>query len=647
MPEITLSDISLSFGPRTIFNSINFSISDGHKIALTGANGSGKTTLMKLLCKLTKADSGSVSIVKNTKVSYLPQSGIIYKGTTLFEEVEKAFKEIKEIIGKMEEIEEKLAEKPKDNKELLNIYNELQQTVINSDYYIRDKQIEKILTGLGFMKEDFYKLCSEFSSGWQMRIALAKVLLEDSDIILLDEPTNYLDIEAREWLEIFLNDFKGGMLIVSHDKYFLDTTVNSIAEIYNGKINIYKGNYSKYEKQRSVEIKGIIEKYKKQQEEIERIESFIRRFRSKATKASLVQSRIKYLEKMERIEIPEGLKKIHFKFPDPPHCGKLAFRVDNLSKSYNENTVFKNLALELSYGERLALAGPNGAGKSTLMRILAGIEKPDSGSIKYGSDVSTGYFSQETIENFSNGSTIIKELESVTPIEIYPQLRNILGSFLFIGDDIYKSLSVLSGGEKSRIALLKILLHPMNLLFLDEPTNHLDMESKNVLLDSLNNFKGTLVFVSHDHYFIDTLATKILELNNKECRLYYGDYSYYLWKKEQEKSENPENSKETEQPEKLQKGKQIRTKSKELKSRIKKLKNREEAILLQLDEIDEEKDTINKSMSLEEVYTDGEKIRKLKEKLSDLENKQKDLSDEWEKVEEELNELKEYNRNDS
>ncbi len=636
MPEITLSDLSLSFGPKTIFDSINFSISESHKIALTGANGSGKTTLMKLLCKFIKPDSGAVSIVKNTRISYLPQSGITYKGTTLFEETEKAYNEITTIINKMEEIEELLTDKTKDNKELLNVYNELQHTVINSDYYIRDKQIEKILTGLGFMKEDFSKLCSEFSAGWQMRIALAKVLLEYPDIILLDEPTNYLDIEARAWLENYLNDFKGGMLIVSHDKYFLDTTVNSIAEIYNGKITIYKGNYSEYEKQRSVEIKGIIEKYKKQQEEIEKTESFIRRFRSKATKASLVQSRVKYLEKMELIEIPEGLKKIHFKFPDPPHCGKLAFQLKNISKSYNENTVFKNIDLELSYGERLALAGPNGAGKSTLMRILAGKEKSDNGEIKYGTNVCTGYFSQETIDHFSNESTIIKELESITPTNIYPQLRNILGAFLFYGDDIYKSLSVLSGGEKSRIALLKILLHPMNLLFLDEPTNHLDMESKDVLLDSLKNFKGTLVFVSHDHYFIDKLATKVLELNSGKSRLYYGDYSYYLWKKEKEQSDIPENSIKTEQPDKLQKGKQIRTKSKELKSRIKKLEKQEEIILHLLDELDEIIADTNKSMASEEVYTDGNKIRELKEKLSNLENKQKDLSGKWENIEEEL-----------
>lgn len=639
MPGITLSDITLSFGRRTIFSSINFNITDKQKTALTGANGSGKTTLMKLLCGKINPDSGNVTITKNTMVSYLPQSGITYKGSGLYEEAEKAFFETEIIIHEMQKIEDELALKPHGNKELLNTYNELQQQVINSEYYIREKHIEKILTGLGFKKEDFTKQCSDFSSGWQMRIALAKVLLENPDIILLDEPTNYLDIEAREWLKNYLNDFKGSLLIVSHDKYFLDTTVDSIAEIYNTKLNIYKGNYSEYEKQRTLEIKSILEKYKRQQEEIEKTENFIRRFRYNATKASQVQSRIKYLEKIERIEIPDGLKKIHFKFPDPPHCGNLAFHMENISKAYNGNTVFKNLNLELSRGERLALSGPNGAGKSTLMRILARIEKPDSGSIKFGKDVSKGYFSQDIIDDFNNNTTILNELEEITPAEYYPRLRNILGAFLFCGDDIYKQISVLSGGEKSRIALLKILLHPMNLLFLDEPTNHLDMASKDVLLDALQNFKGTIVFVSHDHYFIDALATKILELNSDECRLYYGDYSYYLWKKGQEEPENTESS--DNKTIRIQKGKEIQNQSRELKSKIRKLKNREAEVLKQLEETDKEKEEITRRMADEKVYTDGDKIRELKNSLEHIENKQKELLFIWEKIEEELSELEE------
>ncbi len=540
MPFVNIADISVSFGNRDVIDKINLNISEDSKIALSGANGSGKTTLLKVIAGITSPDSGSISIQKETRVSYLPQSGIVFSGQTLFNEADKAFLPFLKMIERITAIEKELAECKEGEKNvpiLLEEHHVLQEKVLNSGYYEREGEIETVLTGLGFSRTDLTKMTESFSGGWQMRIALARTLLERPDIMLLDEPTNYLDIEARQWLEDFLLKFKGGFIIVSHDRFFLDVTCNEVIELFNGKLNRYKGNYSAYEKIREQELESLVQRYERQQEEIEKIEYFIRRFRYNASKAPLVQSRIKQLESIEKIEIPESLKKIHFKFPAPPHSGKDVVVIEDVNKFYGDFQALKNINFYVTRGEKIALAGKNGAGKSTLLRILSQTDKNYSGNIKLGKDVNIGYFSQDFEATLDNNNSVIEELEKSSPTELIPLLRSLLGAFLFRGDDIYKKISYLSGGEKNRIALLKLLLHPSNLLILDDPTNHLDLNSKDILLEALKNYSGTLIFVSHDRYFIENLSTRVIELSNGISKDYPGGYDYYLFRKEKEISE--------------------------------------------------------------------------------------------------------------
>ena len=372
-----------------------------------------------------------------------------------------------------------------------------------------------------------------------MRIALAKALMQNPDILLLDEPTNYLDIEARSWLEQFLQNYKGGFLLVSHDRYFLDVTINEVYELFNGDLKRYPGNFSHYEKVREVELKTLIAAYEQQQEEINKLEDFIRRFGYKATKAAQAQEYMKKLEKMERIEIPESLKKIHFSFPPAPHSGRLVLRLHDITKSYDgSHNVLDKLELTLENGERLVVAGRNGAGKSTLLRIIAGEDSAFTGELVPGAGVKIGYFSQDNAETIKGKETILDYLEARAPLELIPKLRDMLGAFLFRGDDVYKSLDVLSGGEKSRIALLQLLLSPVNLLVLDEPTNHLDIHSKDVLLQALRGFGGTVIFVSHDRGFIERLATKVLHLEHGTYKYFVGGYEFYM--EQMEKAEGTE-----------------------------------------------------------------------------------------------------------
>jgi ATP-binding cassette subfamily F protein 3 len=434
----------------------------------------------------------------------------------------------------------------------LEEHHQLQEAVENSGYYRREASIASVLTGLGFAPGDTDRDTGEFSGGWQMRIALAKVLLENPDILLLDEPTNYLDIEARTWLEKWLADFTGGCLLVSHDRYFLDVTVREVYELFQGSLKRYVGNYTAYEKVREIEMESLMKRYAEQQEEIAKSEDLIRRFRYKATKAAMVQERIKKLEKMERIEIPESLKKISITFPPPPHSGRVALTLTGIEKSYGSRCIFRGLDLLLESHERLVVVGRNGAGKTTLLRILAGKDTAYKGTVNYGTGIAPGYFSQDAAEAMTGSEQVIEFMEAEAPTALIPKVRDMLGAFLFRGDDVYKPISVLSGGEKSRLALLRMLLKPMNLLILDEPTNHLDLHSKDILLDTLRAFTGTIIFVSHDRAFMEALSTKTLEFSpaspeaqkaagsQSVPRLFYGDYGYYMDRIEREK-ENPQN----------------------------------------------------------------------------------------------------------
>ena len=457
----------------------------------------------------------------------------------------------------------------------------------------------------------------------------------------MDEPTNYLDIEARGWLEKFLDNYKGGFLLVSHDRYFLDHTVNEVYELFNGELKRYPGNYTHYEKVREIELETLIREYEKQQAEIAHLQEFINRFGVQATKAAQAQERQKMLDKIleKQIVIPESLKKIHFKFPPAPHSGRLVATLSKITKSYDgEHNVLQNLDLVLENGERLVVAGHNGAGKSTLLRIIAGADSDFSGEVKLGSGVKIGYFSQDNAETLKGSASVLETVESEAPLELIPKIRDMLGAFLFRGDDVHKSLDVLSGGEKARVALLKLLLRPVNFLILDEPTNHLDMHSKDVLLDALKDFGGTVIFVSHDRGFIENLSTRVLELKPGQFRLFPGDYKYYMERLEREAngefSQNDE-LKSAAQPEKnSQKEEKTETKrsweeQKKLESERrraeKNVKNLEEQIL----KLEEEKSSQEAQMAKPEVYSNGEKAKAVQKKIDELAEKLEELNLQW------------------
>lgn len=648
MSFVQFSKVSLAFGDRDILKDVSINLSAGTKAALTGANGSGKSTLMKVLAGLVTADSGDRAFEKGTRIGYLPQSGIVHTGCTLKEEADKGFQFGYDLVAEMEQIAEQLTSPQKTSAQdkLLERHHEIQEKLEEIDWYRKDVIAQQILIGLGFELSDLERRVEEFSGGWQMRIALAKALLAKPDILLLDEPTNYLDIEARSWLEQFLKDFKGGFLLVSHDRYFLDVTINEVYELFNGNLNRYPGNYSHYEKVREVELESLIARYEIQQEEIRKLEDFIRRFGYKATKAAQAQERQKMLDKIERIEIPETLKKIHFTFPPAPHSGRLVVTLENLNKTWisenYENHVIKDLDLVIENGDRLVVAGRNGAGKSTLLRIISGNDADFSGTVKLGSGVSIGYFSQDNAETLKGSMSILEFLEAEAPLELIPKLRDMLGAFLFRGDDVFKSIDVLSGGEKSRLALLRILLKPVNLLILDEPTNHLDLHSKDVLLKALKDFGGTVIFVSHDRGFIESLANRVLELKPGEAKVFPGDYKYYLeqiGKLEQGEVSQPtiksNSSVQNDEPKKTA-SQLSREETKRLQAEKRRLEKEEERLMTEISELEEQKSTLEEKLSTPEVYSDGVLCKEITEQVSQIEEKLTQLNSRWEEVSEKL-----------
>ena len=652
MAFVQFSRISLSFGDRDILKDVSLRLAEGSRSCLTGANGCGKSTLMKIIAGKINADSGDRAVQKDARISYLPQSGIVHRGKTLRDEVEGAFGFVHALLEKMEKTGELLEKSNNDDsatQTLIEEHHNLQERIEETGFYRREGEIAAVLSGLGFSGKDINRDTGEFSGGWQMRIALAKVLLEKPDILLLDEPTNYLDIEARSWLENWLNDFKGGYLLVSHDRYFLDTCVNEVYELYNGDLKRYAGNYSAYEKTRKAELAALLKRYNEQQEEIEKTEALIRRFRYKASKAAFAQELIKRLEKMERVEIPESFKKIDISFPPPPHSPNIALTLEGIGKSYGNRPVLSALDLCLDAEERLVVAGPNGAGKTTLLRIIAGADNDFTGSVKLGTGIKAGYFSQDAAEAMDSNLSILEFMEEEAPFSLVPKLRDMLGAFLFRGDDVYKSVSVLSGGEKSRLALLKMFLKPMNLLILDEPTNHLDLYSKDILLDALKKFSGTIIFVSHDRAFMEELSTKTLELmpgtdnTPAKAKLFYGNYAYYLDSKtnaefkEGEHRQTPKvksffDDKNRQNMTNIER----RALDKQEQARIRRLERQEAEIIKTLEELEEEKARLEEELARPDVYSNGEKAKAVKTKLDkcteDIEVKTK----EWETVSAEL-----------
>ena len=659
MAFVQFTKVSLAFGDRDILKDVGLNLAAGSRAALAGANGSGKSTLMKVIAGKISPDSGERAVQKGTRVAYLPQSGIVHRGRTLLEEAESAFDEIAALIARMEELGKALEASVSDDdrtRALIQENHELHEAIETSGWYERRMRIELVTGGLGFSKEDLDRSTDEFSGGWQMRIALAKVLLETPDILLLDEPTNYLDIEARDWLETWLHDFKGGYLLVSHDRYFLDVTVNEVYELFQGDLKRYVGNYTAYEKVRKVELESLLARYESQREEIAKTEDFIRRFRYQASKAAMVQDRVKRLEKLELIEIPESLKKIHFSFPPPPHSGRLALTLEGIGKRYGDRRVLSSLDLLVEAGEKLVVVGRNGAGKTTLLRILSGVDNAFDGKVTLGTGISIGYFSQDIAETMSGSQSVIEALEADSPTDLIPKLRDLAGAFLFRGDDVYKSVSVLSGGEKSRLALLKLLFHPVNLLILDEPTNHLDIHSKDVLLDALSAYPGTVIFVSHDRAFIEALATKTLELSPAGPRLFYGNYAYYLERLAREKAGEIEAAPSGGQTAKAaavlsaaegqssvsvgqnsaMSAADYREADKKRQAVIRRLEREETDILARMEKLEAEKTALEAEISRPEVYSDGAKSKAVQAKLDAASAGIDAAAAEWERVAAEL-----------
>ena len=535
---IHVEGLNKRYGERVLFDDVSWHVKKRDRIGLSGPNGSGKTTLLRMLAGLQEPDSGSIRMASDTTIGYLPQDGIVHHGRTVYEEVVLAFQELLSLKEEQHRIEDALAHATEDGEghdKLLERYAEVTERFKHLGGWEIDARVADVLKGLGFSLADQQRRTEEFSGGWQMRIALAKLLLARPNLLLMDEPTNHLDLPARNWLEEYLADYPGSVVLVSHDRYFLDATVKRITEVGLKTLTDYHGNYSHYVTEHAARMERLREAHRRQSEEVEKAEVFINRFRYTATKARQVQSRIKQLDKVERIELPPERKKIRFKFPEAPRPGRVVLELKGVRKAYGPNVVLGHLDLMIERGDRIALVGPNGAGKSTLMRILAGDLHADEGVRLLGHKVVLDYFAQDQAAVLNPSRTVLEEMSSASSVSMGPMIRTILGGFLFGSDDVFKKVAVLSGGERNRLALAKMLLNPSSVLLLDEPTNHLDLDSKEVLLDALEDYGGTLVFVSHDRYFVDNLATKVIEVGGGEAPLYPGGYEDFLyWKKQRE-----------------------------------------------------------------------------------------------------------------
>jgi ATP-binding cassette, subfamily F, member 3 len=533
---IHIEGLTKRYGDKVLFEDASWHVGKRERIGLTGVNGAGKTTLLRLLAGTETPDSGSIRMASDTTIGYLPQDGIVHHGRTVYEEVVLAFDGLLKLKDEQHRIEDALAHASEDDtaghEGLLERYAEVTERFRHLGGYEIDLRVAEVLRGLGFSHADQARATTEFSGGWQMRIALAKLLLARPNLLLMDEPTNHLDLPARNWLEEYLAVYPGAVVLVSHDRYFLDATITRITEVGLKTLTDYHGNYSYYAVEHAARMDRLLEAHRRQAEEIEKTQAFINRFRYQATKARQVQSRIKQLDKVERIDIPPERKKIRFHFPEAPRPGRIVLEAHDLRKVYGDRVVLRGVELLVERGDRLALVGPNGAGKSTLMRLLAGVDRPDAGASMLGHKVVLDYFAQDQAAVLNPTRTVYEEMSSASPTTMVPMIRNILGGFLFSGDDVNKRVSVLSGGERNRLAIAKMLLNPSNLLLLDEPTNHLDLDSKEVLLEALADYHGTLLFVSHDRYFVDRLASKVIEVGESEILLYPGGYEDFLdWRK--------------------------------------------------------------------------------------------------------------------
>ncbi len=539
---LQLTDAGKRFGHKLLFENLDWLITPKERAGLVGGNGTGKSTLLKVIGGLEPLDYGTITTMKGIRIGYLPQDGLRVIGRSVFAECMSVFAELRQIEEELELLAARMSELDPGGEEYRQVserFERLDHEFRSRDGYTVEAQVGSVLTGLGFRKEDWPRQTEEFSGGWQMRIALAKLLLEKPSVLLLDEPTNHLDLEARNWLEQYLKNYENAFVLISHDRYFLDVTVSKIVEIWNKRVHFYTGGYEKFRQQKAERLVQLEAAYRNQQEKIEQLEAFINRFRAQATKAKQVQSRIKELERIERIELPPEEKTIHFSFPQPKPSGRIVAEFKNVAKAFGSKQVFSGVNFIIERGDRIALVGVNGAGKSTLIKLLAGTETLSSGDYTLGHNVEPDYFAQDQYKELDTEARLLEDLGSAAPRSTQTELRNLLGCFLFSEDDVFKRIGVLSGGERNRYALARMLLHPSNFLLLDEPTNHLDMRAKDVLLESLQSFTGTIVFVSHDRYFLENLATRVFEVGDGEVRVFPGNFADYLWRKQGGHEETP------------------------------------------------------------------------------------------------------------
>jgi ATP-binding cassette subfamily F protein 3 len=645
---IAAVNITLQFGERCLLDDVTFHIGPHDRIGLVGSNGAGKSTLLRILLGENTPDTGVITRAKYVTVGYLPQEGTSLTGRSLYAEVESVFADIIRTQRDLTAVQEAMAKEPPESdaaRELLEIYGELQHKLEASDGFRMQSAIEKVLTGLGFAVTDFQRMTDEFSGGWQMRIALAKLLLQQPSLLLLDEPTNHLDLDSLEWLEEYLQTYEGAVMLVSHDRRFLDTMTKRTFELTGGELIEYAGNYTFSMKARDERRLHLEAAWRNQQQQIKQTERFIERFRYKATKARQVQSRIKALEKIERVELEDDENEIRFSFPPAPSSGRVVMTLKGIVKHYDELEVFNGVDFEVDRGDRIAFVGVNGAGKSTLARIIAGVEPYDRGERLPGHNVSVSYFAQHQAEELNPSFDVLQTVESVATGDIRTRLRSLLGSFLFTGDDVFKKVSVLSGGEKSRLALAKMLLVPSNLIVLDEPTNHLDMRSKAVLQEALLEFEGSLIVVSHDRDFLDPLVTKVVEFRSGSIRTYLGSVSDYLDVRHREATAATASAAQQQQQsltpvvsdrERKRREAEIRQERyKKVNPLQKKLDVIEKAIAV----LEAEKASLEEIMVDPERYKTPEKIREVNAAYASVGDTLQDRYHEWGKVSEELERL--------
>jgi ATP-binding cassette subfamily F protein 3 len=623
--------ISKSYGEQSLFCELSCDIFDADRIALVGPNGIGKSTLLKILDGRTSPDSGSVVFSKGLSTGYLPQEGIQYKGKSILQEALTAFSDLLEVRHHARELEEKMAQTSgkEESERLLKKYEQAHQIIDSTDGFTIERRAQEVLCGLGFEKEQLDDQVETLSGGWQMRVALAKLLLANPEVLLLDEPTNHLDLESITWLERFLDDFEGSIVMVCHDRYFVESIATRIWELSANGFTDYRMNYSTYLKEREALEERLEQKKKEQDDYIEKEKTYISRFRYKKDKARQVQNRIRRLENLEKVRLLKNDRVIRFSFPQPERSGRIVVRLNGVSKSYGSNAVLSSVDLEVERGQKISIVGPNGAGKTTLMKILAGLNEYQ-GERVLGHKVNVQYFSQEAIDMLNARNTVLREIEEIVPYEPLTKLRRLLGALLFTGDDVFKKVSVLSGGEKSRLALAKMLVRPGNFLLLDEPTNHLDMESREILKDALVDFSGTVCLVSHDRYLIDSVADKLIQVRRGKLREFLGNYSELLLEAEPDQrlsaSRQAEHSRAHRQKKKRHEAELRHEAYQKRKEREAVLEKVEKKIL----EIEERIEALDVSLSDPVTYKDGEKAKNIVTEREQLACELDRLYSEWE-----------------